>query len=145
MPCVSSSPQVNRAAIFTVQPGAALRLEQPDVECVGFGGERMEAAGCRLLYPLCRLAVMWLLRVLPNALFFVRPAAPAPMRYFRRQRPDAVILIDYPGFNWWLARRRAFARHSGVLLRAAAALGLGRLRVKKIAPLRRSRAVQPAV
>jgi len=28
---------------------------------VGFGGQRMEAAGCRLLYPLCRLAVMWML------------------------------------------------------------------------------------
>src|SRR5262249_46953981 len=37
----------------------ALRARRPDVECVGFGGERMEAAGCRLLYPLCRLAVMW--------------------------------------------------------------------------------------
>ena len=36
-----------------------LRRLRPDVECVGFGGERMEAAGCRLLYPLCRLAVMW--------------------------------------------------------------------------------------
>ena len=29
-------------------------------------------------------------------------------RYFRHQRPDAVILIDYPGFNWWLARRAHF-------------------------------------
>ena len=32
-----------------------LKRLQPGVECVGFGGERMEAAGCRLLYPLCRL------------------------------------------------------------------------------------------
>src|SRR5262249_33500909 len=24
---------------------------------------------------------------------------------FRRQRPDALVLIDYPGFNWWLAKR----------------------------------------
>ncbi len=26
-------------------------------------------------------------------------------RYFRAQRPDAVVLIDYPGLNWWIARR----------------------------------------
>ena len=26
-------------------------------------------------------------------------------RYFRHQRPDAVIVIDYPGFHWWIAWR----------------------------------------
>jgi lipid-A-disaccharide synthase len=82
----------------------ALRQQHPDVECVGFGGERMKAAGCRLLYPLCRLAVMWFLRVLLNAHVFLRLLYRAD-RYFRDQRPDAVVLIDYPGFNWWLARR----------------------------------------
>ena len=25
--------------------------------------------------------------------------------YFRQERPDAVVLIDYPGFNWWIARQ----------------------------------------
>jgi lipid-A-disaccharide synthase len=79
----------------------------PGVECVGFGGERMEAAGCRLLYPLCRLAVMFFLHVLTNAATFLRLLSRAD-RYFRHHRPDAVVLIDYPGFNWWLARRAHF-------------------------------------
>jgi lipid-A-disaccharide synthase len=83
---------------------AALRRARPDVECVGFGGERMEAAGCRLLYPLCRLAVMGFLRVFANAAAFVRLLRQADA-YFKEQRPDAVVLIDYPGFHWWLARR----------------------------------------
>jgi lipid-A-disaccharide synthase len=26
-------------------------------------------------------------------------------RCFREERPDAVVLIDFPGFNWWIARR----------------------------------------
>ena len=26
-------------------------------------------------------------------------------RYFRDERPDAVVLIDYPGLHWWIARR----------------------------------------
>src|SRR5271170_7983647 len=73
----------------------ALQERQPGVECVGFGGERMEAAGCRLLYPLTQLAVMWFLRVLANAPTFLRLLSQAD-RYFRHQRPDAVVLIDYP-------------------------------------------------
>jgi lipid-A-disaccharide synthase len=85
----------------------ALRQRCPDVECVGFGGERMEAAGGRLLYPLCRLAVMWFARVLANAHVFLRLLSRAD-RYFRHRRPDAVVLIDYPGFNWWIARRAHF-------------------------------------
>jgi lipid-A-disaccharide synthase len=79
----------------------------PMTECVGFGGENMAVAGCRLLYPLCRLAVMWFARVLANAPTFLQLLSRAD-RYFRHCRPDAVVLIDYPGFNWWLARRAHF-------------------------------------
>lgn len=81
----------------------ALLRRRPDVECVGFGGDRLEAAGCRLLYPLCRLAVMWFLRVLLQAPRFLRLLRQADA-FFRDHRPDAVVLIDYPGFNWHLAR-----------------------------------------
>lgn len=84
-----------------------LRRLHPDVECVGFGGPRMEEAGAKLLYPLCQLAVMWLWRVLANAHVFLQLLSRAD-RYFRHQRPDAVILIDYPGFHWWVARRAHF-------------------------------------
>jgi lipid-A-disaccharide synthase len=63
----------------------------------------MEAAGCRLLYPLCNLAVVGLWRVLTNISKF-RRLLDDTSRYFREQRPDAVVLIDYPGFHWWLAR-----------------------------------------
>lgn len=85
----------------------ALRKHCPHVEWVGFGGELMEAAGCRLLYPLCQLAVMWFARVLARAPIFLDLLSRAD-RFFRHQRPDAVVLIDYPGFNWWLARRAHF-------------------------------------
>jgi lipid-A-disaccharide synthase len=85
----------------------ALRRLCPAVECVGFGGERMQAAGCTLLYPLCRLSVMWFLRALAHAPTFLGLLSRAD-RYFRHHRPDAVVLIDYPGFHWWLARRAHF-------------------------------------
>jgi lipid-A-disaccharide synthase len=82
---------------------SALQRLHPGLECVGFGGERMEAAGCRLLYPLCNLAVMGLWRVLANLSLFRKLIADAA-RSFRERRPDAVVLVDYPGFHWWLAR-----------------------------------------
>lgn len=84
-----------------------LRQLDPSMECVGFGGEQMSEAGCKLLYPLCTLAVMWFVRVLANAPVFLGLLSRAD-RYFRHQRPDAVVLIDYPGFHWWLARRAHF-------------------------------------
>jgi lipid-A-disaccharide synthase len=85
----------------------ALRSRRPDIDFVGFGGERMRDAGCRLLFPLCELAVMWFARVLAHAPLFLQLLSRAD-RYFRHRRPDAVVLIDYPGFNWWLARRAHF-------------------------------------
>ena len=91
-----------------------LRTLAPECQCVGYGGPRMQAAGCTLHYDLTQLAVMWLLRVVLNLHRFVALLIQAD-RYFRDQRPDAVILIDYPGFNWWIARR---AKARGIPLQA---------------------------
>jgi lipid-A-disaccharide synthase len=82
----------------------AIRAAHPDWEFVGYGGPRMAAAGCTLHADLTQLAVMWIARVLVNLHKFIGLLIDAD-RYFRDQRPDAVVLIDYPGFNWWIARR----------------------------------------
>jgi lipid-A-disaccharide synthase len=81
-----------------------LRRRRPDCELVGYGGPRMAAAGCELHEDLTKLAVMWIAHVLMNIHKFWNLVCRAD-RYFRHQRPDAVVLIDYPGFNWWIARR----------------------------------------
>lgn len=82
----------------------ALQERRPDIECVGYGGPLMAEAGCKLHFDLTALAVMWLLRVILNIHKFLGLCWKAD-RYFRDERPDAVVLIDYPGFNWWIARR----------------------------------------
>lgn len=87
----------------------ALTAQRPEVEIVGFGGERFKAAGARLLYPLCDHAVMGLSAVLAELPRFLTVLSLAD-RYFRQHRPDAVVLIDYPGLHWWLARRARFHR-----------------------------------
>lgn len=81
-----------------------LRRHRAEIEFVGYGGPRMAAAGCELHEDLTKLAVMWFLRVMLNIHRFWNLVSRAD-RYFRHHRPDAVVLIDYPGFNWWIARR----------------------------------------
>jgi lipid-A-disaccharide synthase len=81
----------------------ALRQLDPALQAVGYGGPQMAQAGCHLHADLTQLAVMWLLRALLHLHQFARHLWRAA-RYFDRHRPDAVVLIDFPGFNWWIAR-----------------------------------------
>ena len=82
----------------------SLRRRLPSAEYAGFGGPRMAEEGGRLLYPLVNLAVMWIVHVLRNLHVFLGLLRKAE-RYFLDERPDAVVLIDYPGFNWEVAKR----------------------------------------
>ncbi|NOY40604.1 MAG: lipid-A-disaccharide synthase [Planctomycetes bacterium] len=82
----------------------ALKNRHPDWEFVGYGGPKMKSAGCHLHADLTQLAVMWLAQALWNIRKFLDLLGRAD-RYFQQQRPDMVILIDYPGFNWWIARK----------------------------------------
>jgi len=86
-----------------------LRRLQPDVECAGLGGPRMREAGCELLHDMTALSVMLLGRAIANVHRFWRLYRQAD-EYLRTERPDAVVLIDFPGFNWWVAR--AARRHN---------------------------------
>ncbi len=81
-----------------------LQARCPGLKAVGYGGPKMAEAGCQLHTDLTALAVMWFARVLLNIHKFWGLVSRAD-RYFRHQKPDAVVLIDYPGFNWWIARR----------------------------------------
>lgn len=81
-----------------------LRRLEPSVECVGLGGPHMQAAGCILLADLTVLAVMWFLRVIASLHRFVELARLAE-RSFLDARPDVLVLVDFPGFHWWLAWR----------------------------------------
>jgi lipid-A-disaccharide synthase len=80
-----------------------LRSRDAAFEAVGFGGPAMEEAGCRLIFQLTTLAVMGFLRVLPLIFRFRRLVHEARER-LDQDRPDAVVLIDFPGFNWWIAK-----------------------------------------
>lgn len=81
-----------------------LRSQNDEIEFVGFGGPKMDQAGCTLLYDLTSLAVMFIGEALKNIRFFFKLVDQAN-DYFANHKVDAVVLIDYPGFNWWIARK----------------------------------------
>jgi lipid-A-disaccharide synthase len=89
-----------------------LRTTNPPhlLEVSAFGGERIRGAGATLLYPLSDLALVGIAPVLASIPEFYRILGLA-RQHFRRHRPDAVVLIDYPGFHWWLAD---CAREAGI-------------------------------
>lgn len=80
-----------------------LRTRHNAIECVGYGGPLMREAGCRIDFQLTDLAVMGILKVLPLIQKF-RGLVRLAKAQFERERPDAVVLVDFPGFNWWIAR-----------------------------------------
>jgi len=88
----------------------AIRARHPDAECVGLGGPCMAAEGCGLLADLTKLALMWFLRVTLRIHHFVDLCRRAE-RSFIDARPDVCVLVDFPGFHWWLAWR---ARRHGI-------------------------------
>jgi lipid-A-disaccharide synthase len=80
---------------------AALRRLDPELEVFGLGGERLQAAGGRLVATFHGLSVTGLteaLRVLPRSWATMKTLVTAA----REQKPDALVVIDYPDFNFRL-------------------------------------------
>ena len=80
-----------------------LQDRSSEIQFEGFGGPEMQKSGCELLYPLTDLAVMGFLRVVPMLAKFRRLVIQAE-QHFDKFKPDAVVLVDFPGFNWWIAK-----------------------------------------
>ncbi len=89
---------------------AALRRCDPTVECRVMGGPKMEAAGMAVVEDLTRLAVMGIVQVVLRVHLFWKALRRVDAE-LGRWRPDLVVLIDFPGFNWWVARA---ARRHGI-------------------------------
>lgn len=81
----------------------AIIRHDPSAAIIGWGGEAMSAAGARVTKHYSELAYMGFAEVVKHL--------PAILRNFKKSKseilgwaPDALILIDYPGFNLRIAR-----------------------------------------
>ena len=83
-----------------------IRRRWPEAEMTGLGGERMAAAGVRLLCGLDDLAVMGFAEVF-NRLSFFRRLEAQLKRMLDQGRFDIVMPIDYPGLNLRIAGHAA--------------------------------------
>jgi len=80
-----------------------LRIE-PDIAFRGIGGARMSAAGVQLEHDLASEAIMGFTEVLKK-LGHIRAVFRQTVDFLEENRPDLLVLIDYPGFNLRLAER----------------------------------------
>lgn len=81
-----------------------IRNRSPHARFSAFGGPEMQASGCHLEVRLTDYAVMGIFNVLPLIFKFIGLIKQVGT-YLEKERPDAVILVDFPGFNWWVAKK----------------------------------------
>ena len=82
----------------------AIAAMNPEVELIGFGGNRMANAGVRLYKNFADYNVMGVWEVLINLRRLYRLLS-GLTEFMRREKPDLLVLIDYPDFNWRLAKK----------------------------------------
>jgi len=81
----------------------ALAARDPHLQAFGLGGERLAGAGARLVADFHGLSVTGLteaLKVLPRSWAAYKRLVAAA----RDERPDVLVLVDYPDFNFRLMR-----------------------------------------
>jgi lipid-A-disaccharide synthase len=88
----------------------AVRRIDPGIQFSGMGGEALKKAGMNLLYHNQSLSVVGITEVLLK-LTSIRKTLLGLKRFLELDRPDLLILIDFPDFNLRLAK---FAHQRGI-------------------------------
>ena len=82
----------------------ALKKISPEIEISGIGGQRMRAAGADIYFDISELSIIGFTDVLKN-LRKIKKVFNALLEKIDATSPDAVVLVDYPGFNLKLAQK----------------------------------------
>ena len=109
----------------------ALERRFPNARFAGYAGPKTAATSCDVRVDLTEFAVMWIGRAVANLPNFLRILKNAD-KIFRDERPDAVILIDFPGFNWKIAKKAKAAGIPTIYFMPPQIWGWGQWRVKKM-------------
>jgi len=113
----------------------SLRMLNPELKFIGRGGPQMQQiAGAHFKNWIGDAAVLGLWEVLRKYGYF-REQFRHALNEIKESKPDAVVLIDYPGFNLRLARvlRRQSQRYKTIYYISPQVWAWNRGRVKKMA------------
>ncbi len=91
-------------------PVRELLAARPETKVFGVGGRKLAELGAELLYTTDQMSIMGFVEVLKHA-SFLRKVIRDLKAAIVREKPDAALLIDYPGMNLHLA---AFFRELGI-------------------------------
>ncbi len=80
-----------------------LKSINPHLEIFGIGGRKMKEAGVEVVYDIVELAVVGFVEVLKHLKVF-KKVLEKLLILLDVRKPDAVILVDYPGFNLRFAK-----------------------------------------
>lgn len=111
----------------------AAREIDPDLDFFGVGGKLMKEAGCDLLIAGEDLAVMGLVEIIGHFPTIYRAFNRLKGILHGKDRPDVLILIDFPDFNLRLARQAKMAGIPVLYYVSPQVWAWRRGRVKKIA------------
>jgi lipid-A-disaccharide synthase len=81
-----------------------LRAIDPHLSAFGFGGDYLRREGVEIMHDIRELAVVGLFNVIRHLPMFRRVFDDIARR-IESERPDAVLLVDFPDFNLRLAKR----------------------------------------
>jgi lipid-A-disaccharide synthase len=113
----------------------SLRVLDPELKFIGRGGPQMQqVAGAQFKNWIGDAAVLGLWEVLGKYGYF-RKQFRQTLNEMQEGKPDAVVLIDYPGFNLRLARalRRQSKRHKTIYYISPQVWAWNRGRIKRMA------------
>ena len=88
----------------------AIHQLKPEAELIGFGGPKMAEAGVRLCADMREYSIMGVWEVIKN-LSRIFGLLKKLTNFMAEEKPDLLVLIDYPDFNWRLAAK---ARKMGI-------------------------------
>ena len=83
---------------------AAIKKISPDVSITGIGGDNMKDAGMELLRHIREMSFLGFSEVIKH-LPLIRQIMNELTEWIETNRPETVVLIDYPGFNLRLAKK----------------------------------------
>ncbi|MFH0877219.1 MAG: lipid-A-disaccharide synthase [Candidatus Omnitrophota bacterium] len=80
-----------------------LKYVHPGIAFYGLGGKNMKTEGVDIAYDLTQIAVIGFFEILKNYSHFKKLFLDL-LEKTKQEKPDAAILVDYPGFNLRLAQ-----------------------------------------